>query len=126
MGIETVKEAFELAGLVLSGIIAIGVWWWKAAQNVHKITHAQAHTQEQLLKMADTNLKLTEAVTVFGVKIDGLEKDISKLEGGLEVQRRDTMNLISTLQQTTSSLDALWRTLQNMYPDKVPRRASDK
>jgi len=114
-----------ILGALGSGVAAFGAAWWRFSRWVYDLDSHQDKTNEQLLRLADSNLRLTEAITIMTVKLEEREKDTLKLEGAIELQRKDVKDVISSLQTNTSNLDALWRTLKIVYPDKVLKRMSD-
>jgi hypothetical protein len=119
---QGIAELITTVGGILGAFIAL---WWKITRTFAKAGCDIEGLKAGMDKMATTNLELTKALVQMAVKLDEREKDIMKLEGALDSQRKDMVQLIAGLQQATSSLDALWRTLQKLYPMEVPRRASD-
>ena len=123
---DVITQYLEIAGVIGSGLVAFGAAWWRFSKWVHSLDGDRERANEQLLKMSESLLKLTEAITVVSVKLDEREEDTIKLEGAMDAQRKDLMSLVAALQKTSSSLDALWRTMQVTHADQVPTRLSDK
>lgn len=123
---ERLQQALELLGTIGSGVVAFGALWWKFSRWINNKEAFQKETNRLLKEFGATISKLSETHTVMTVKLEEREKDLLKLEGALEVQRKDMIGVITSLQKTAGSLDALWRTMQNVYPDQVERRMSDK
>lgn len=122
---STIQTYLEIIGAIATGLITLGAAWWKFSRWVHDLETSSQNSKTELEAISKSVDKMAEALTVLAVKLDEREKDLLKLEGSLEVQRKDFVSVITSLQKTSSSLDALWRTMQAVYPDKVPRRLSD-
>jgi seryl-tRNA synthetase len=54
------------------------------------------------------------------------EKEISKIDACIDGTRKDIYELIKETQKNQSKIEALWTTMQNIFPDKVPKRAADR
>ena len=54
------------------------------------------------------------------------EKDVARLEGRLDQTTKVSIELTGAVKGAPASLDGLWRTLQTIHPDRVPKRASDR
>ena len=54
------------------------------------------------------------------------EKGQDHIEGQVDACRRSVMELTAELSKVIGNLDALWITLQNLFPDQIPKRASDR
>lgn len=126
LDVTTIESTLGIVATVISGLIAFGAAWWRFSKWVHTLETDKEQSAEGLKKLVESHLKLTEAITVLTVKLDEREKDTIKLEGAIDAQRKDMVSIITSLHKTSSSLDALWKTMQNLYSDKVPRRLSDK
>lgn len=124
--IDDPQKLVELLTGVSAALGGVGALWWKITRAFARAGIDIEGMKAGMDKMAHTTLELTKAVVQLSTKLDEREKDIYKLEGSLDGQRKDMLQVISGLQQATGSLDALWRTLQKLYPDKVPQRASDR
>ena len=120
------QPLLEVGGLLFGGLGAIWAIWWKFSQSYAKTSMEFASMKKQISKSDSLTLDMTKALVQLATKLDEREKDIAKLEGAMDVQRRDMMEVIKGLQAAVSSLDGMWRTLQTIHPDKVPRRASDR
>ena len=82
---------------------------------VHEASRAKAHLS-----------KLTGAIQDLSRRIEDGEKQDARLEGKIEQGQQTQVRLIAAIQQATGSLDALWRTLHALFPEKVPKRSSDR
>jgi hypothetical protein len=123
---EQIQQILEILGTIGTGLIAFGGVWWKFSKWLNNKENFQKETNKILKDFGEVIQRLSDTNTVFTVKLEEREKDLMKLEGALEIQRRDMVGVITSLQKTAGSLDALWKTMQSVYPDKVPRRLSDK
>lgn len=127
------KDYIEILTALIGLFSAVIFLWWRLSKGIGKFVastealgDAQKSTNEKLGKLADAYTNLGNSIVRLETKLEEREKDISRLEGALEVGRKDMINVITSLQQCTSSLDAMWRTLQGLFPDKVPARMSDR
>jgi hypothetical protein len=119
---ELIDNLWAFLG-ILAGVMAL---WWKISLSFTK-TYLEFHRLQLHTKQMEAVLnQMTRALITHTEQLDARERDLRKLEGAIEVQRRDLVGIIASLQQSTGSLDAMWRTLQNLFPERVPRRASDK
>jgi seryl-tRNA synthetase len=124
--VGTIESTLGIVTTVVSGLIAFGAAWWRFSRWVHSLEADREKSSGEIGKLIASHVKLTESITILSVKLEEREKDTMKLEGAIDAQRKDMVSVITSLQRTSSSLDALWRTMQNLYSDKVPRRISDK
>ncbi len=130
---EIAKMAFETSVSFFGFLTALWVVWRKAYKSIQRYT-TQVDTMvtkfEDMVKSQEKLVahqqRLTEGLAAFGVKIEGREKDILRLEGAMDATRKDMIQLVSAVQQTSGSLDGLWHTLQILFPSQVPKRASDR
>lgn len=126
MEINSYKDLFEAGTAGLGFLAAFGALWWRISKSAVKTSLVIKEMGLQLEKLTHVNLELTKSFVSLSTKLDEREKDIIKLEGSIDTQRKDLIHLISALQQTGGSLTAMWRTLQNLFPNAVPKRASDE
>lgn len=119
----------ELILQVLAGgasfVSGIGALWWKLSKVAARFHLDQENIKSELIRFSAAHVETVRALTQLSTKIDEREKDVIRLEGAFEATRRDQIHLITGLQQAVGSLDAVWRTLQALHPDTVPKRASD-
>lgn len=118
---------------VLTLLGAFLVAWWRFSKWLHGIVATQTHLitvfgelKVSVGKLAEAQGKLTKAIIEHNVRLAEREKDQLRTEGKVEQTQQNLMNAVATLQVCNSSLDALWRTLQRLFPDQVPRRASER
>ncbi len=130
----------ELIQALVAGFTFLGgVWlaWWRITARVHGFIGAQAATSfsldtlnKSVLDLADeTTDKLDDlsiVVTTLTAQMAEREKDVSRLEGQIEQLGTLIVKQVAAVNGAVASLDAVWRTLQVLHPDKVPRRASDR
>ena len=67
----------------------------------------------------------TYEVARLKVSLDQREREISRLEGKLQTVHTDYKENAAKLYEVIGQLAALWKTLQTLHPDRVPKRASD-
>lgn len=130
---EYLKSFVELA--VAFGSFMGGLWvlWRKVSKAIDKYTTQVDLMAVEFAKLGEAHKILTStqekvacALSDLATRLLEREKDISKLEGAMDATRKDMIHLVSAIQQSSGSLDGLWRTLQTLFPNQVPRRASDK
>lgn len=135
--LSQIKGYLDLLYTIGTILGAMGVLWWRIARASFRNKEAFKSLQRAVGEMIATNKirdkeitrevhDLSRHLAALTAKLEEREKDINKLEGALDVSRKDIVLLVSSLQQSTSSLDAMWRTLQKLFPDQVPQRMSDK
>jgi hypothetical protein len=142
--IETLQFIGAIAGGIFTFFAAIFGATWRISRHMSKyqerfetLERNNAQTSESIVKLGDkfihhlkslyaSNQELTKTITVFGVKLDEREKDYLRLEGQIDGARKNILELTGGIRETKASLDALWLTLQRLFPDKVPGRLSDK
>jgi len=122
---ETINQYLEVFKTIGAWIGALGVAWWKLSRWVRDLETYQSTTSAQVEKMATASLDLAKAITVMSVKLEEREKDTLRLEGALEMHRKDMARINDNLNELSGNIKALWRTLQNIHPAQVPKRASD-
>jgi len=119
---ELILQVLAGVGSFVSGIAAL---WWKLSKMAARFHLDQENIKAELIRFSASHVETSKALVQLATKLDEREKDVIRLEGAFEATRRDQMHLISGLQQAVGSLDAVWRTLQTLHPDSVPKRASD-
>lgn len=82
-----------------------------------------AHVVGEVTKAADN---LSKDFISLHHSLQAREKDVLRLEGVAEATRRDLMETTRTLERTTSKIEAMWFTLQKLFPDQVPARVVDR
>ncbi len=122
---ETINQYLEVFKTIGAWIGALFLGWWKLSRWVRDVETYQKTTTVQLEKVATANLELVKAITAMTVKIEEREKDTLRLEGALEMHRKDMARINDNLNELSGNIKALWRTLQNIHPAQVPKRASD-
>jgi hypothetical protein len=138
--IDNLKLLLSIAAAIFSFSFAIGAaivtFYFRIIKSmeksINKLEMSEVTTEallkeftKQLGKVALTNEKLAIAVATMSTKLDEREKDILKIEGAVSVTQKNLIDTIGTIKETSGSLSAMWRTLQRLFPDQVPARASD-
>lgn len=137
MNVSELKDHLELLvaiGSLASAIItAIAVGAWRVGSWARRVVEGQralsdAHRgmAEQFSRARQQLVALTRGVDDLKRRIEEGEKQDARLEGKIEQAQQTTVKLIAAMQQSTGSLDALWRTLHALFPDRVPKRAGDR
>jgi chromosome segregation ATPase len=131
--VDLVKSLMETGVAFLGFISALAVIWRKVqkaittyTERIDDMSRRFADVVRAQEVLSNHQVDLTKALAILAERLEGRERDISKIEGSLDTTRKDMMQLVSAIHQSTSSLDALWRTLQTLFPGQVPTRASDK
>lgn len=131
--VDLVKSLMETGVAFLGFISALAVIWRKVQRAITTYTERIDDMSRRFVDvvraqevLSNHQVDLTKALAILAERLEGRERDISKIEGSLDTTRKDMMQLVSAIHQSTSSLDALWRTLQTLFPGQVPARASDK
>lgn len=106
---------------------------WALLRKFQGVVDGQAAIVEEMKRLRNQMLTLAKISQEGAVEIGMLkvllserEKDLNKLEGKVEQTNGTMMKLNGSIEKAISSLDGLWRTLQTLHPDKVPKRASDR
>lgn len=143
------------AGVALLGFVgACVLGWWRLTLVVHRYVAAQNATlvavDKLRVQVAHTGKRTSERLDLFARDVvavrDGVaqelgklrtelatltvvmnerEKDIARLEGQIENLSAIVVKQVGAVRDATGNLNAIWKTLQVLHPDKVPRRASD-
>jgi len=76
------------------------------------------------LKRENDNLKdrLQDIQDSFNIH----KQEFARLEGMHDSTLKALISTVRDLQTATGKVDAMWLTLQRLFPDKVPARLSDK
>lgn len=134
-------QAIAAVITLLAGGLAI---WWRVTAKLHAFLGAQnatltavetlrrqvawsaKRTSDRLDLFAQDIERLKSKIETHTVLLTEREKDLSRLEGQIEQLSSLVVKNVAALQGATSSLDALWRSLRMIHPDKIPLRASDR
>lgn len=131
-----------IAGLTFLG----GLWlaWWRITARVHAFVAAQTATLEAVDRLRAAQIahvkRAGERLDLLSRAVASLDKDVATLTALVSEREKDTTRLEAQLEQLASmvvkqvaavngacsSLDAVWRTLQTLHPDRVPKRAGDR
>jgi len=126
--LETVKAWLPVIIFLGSAfsIVAAFVWrYYQIRTHQTQIIAALTEVKNAIKTLADRQTKTSNIVIQLEADFRALNRDGSKLEGKVEILAKTLTDSICTMQAVSGSLDAVWRTLQVLNPDKVPRRASD-
>lgn len=69
---------------------------------------------------------IEKEINAFSIILHEREKDVSRVEGQIEQLSTVVIKQVAAVRDSVASLDAIWRTLQVLHPDAVPKRASDR
>jgi hypothetical protein len=80
-----------------------------------------------LLATAGTIIwRLSRNFAKFQSKFEQIEAGFLRMEGANDENRKNILELTMKVSETKASFDALWLTLQRLFPDKVQPRLSDR
>lgn len=143
--IQTISVSDIAAAMTMLG--ALGLFFWRLSVRIKEAVDGQKSNAEAISRLGNTMAALGRRMAQNGenvLHVEGKlnlikgdigklslllterEKDISRLEGQIETLSNLMLKQVSAVKEATSSLDAVWRTLQVLFPDKVPKRASDR
>lgn len=141
---EQIQAAAAVAGLLITVLgSALGVWW-RVTAKIHAFTEAQTSTLAALdklriqvahsLRKIDQRLgsvdqaasTVSKELATFSVLLSEREKDVARLEGQLDQLGSLVVKQVAAVQGAVASLDAVWRVLQKLHPEAVPKRASER
>lgn len=141
---DAIQAAVAVLGAVGSLFAFLGLFLWRMSGRVHEmlatqvaVTNELALLRKQMLLSARglrdsleaQSRRLVDLERSFAILAAGLaerEKDITKLEARAEQTHDDFLKVVSSLTQVMSSNDAMWRSLQRLHPNDIPKRASDR
>jgi len=93
---------------------------------VWKLSKAVSAFENGLNILARENDSLKKKVVELTDEFNNYKSESARLEGMHEGTMKALMANVRDLQKATSNIDALWVTLKNLFPGKVPPRTSDK
>jgi len=123
---EQISSYLQVGAALLGFLIPFGALWLKITRSFVKAQLEIVHVQDTLRKVGKLANTLTQNTIELRVGIEQREKELLRLEGCIDSQRKDMAQLIASFHRVSSSLDAMWLTLQRLHPDDVPKRASDR
>jgi len=121
-----VADRPELLGVIVTSALAFLGFWWRATRLIHLSLSVIDDLKVQSARLSDANLQLTKSFVHLSTKVEERDKDISKLHGMLDLTRQTMVDQIKIAAEINGSLNALWLTMQKLYPEQVPRRLSDR
>lgn len=93
---------------------------------IKKLGAAMGSINAKVAQIGEKYAEIKNDIGKLSVGLKEREKDIGKIEGRIDQIGTLMLNQVAAVKEATSSLDAVWRTLQGLYPDKVPKRLSDR
>lgn len=131
--LDYIRGHLELCIEVGSILGSFFMLWWKISGKVHLAIREMECLKKASAESTKSNEEIRKVISNLARAASGLratlverEKDILKLEGAIESHQRTQIELIGTIKETVGNLEAIWRTLQVLHPDRVPKRASDR
>jgi uncharacterized membrane protein YqjE len=115
----------SMAGQIIAYIVSIVIAIWRVSARFAKHEEILKNTTDNLRAVIKSQREIIKDLGAIEVKMVEREKDIAKVEVGIDSTRRDIYDLIKETQKSQSKIDALWATVQGIFPDKVPKRLSD-
>lgn len=116
----------SLIGQIVAYVISILIAIWRVSARFARTEEVLKSTARTLEKVVSSQKKLISELSAMEIKLSEREKEIMKLDASIEATRRDIFQLIKDYQKNFSTLEALWLTMQNLFPDKVPQRITDR
>lgn len=126
MTMEQIKLLLEILSIVATGLVGFGGILWKLTKYFHKNDARLASLVAIVNKLTAYTEKASHDFITLKATLDAREKDLLRLEGVSDGTRKDLLTVIKDLQTVVGKIDAMWLTMQRIFPDKVPARASDK
>lgn len=123
---EQIKIAIEIASVIGTIIMGFAALIWKVSRYFHHNNARLSNVATVVKNLAETVTKLDRSIVAMKTSLERHEKDVLKLEGVSDATRRDLLEVVKTLERTTSKIEAMWLTLQRLFPDKVPSRVVDR
>jgi seryl-tRNA synthetase len=123
---EQIQAAVAIAGLVGSALTAIGLGVWRGAKWAGQISSGIRTVIKTVNTQSDRIKSLEEKVVELAVVQRERGDSTAKLEGKVELTTAALAASTKAAEKTADKVEALWRTLQTLHPDKVPKRASDR
>ncbi len=141
---EQIQAIVAVVGAVVTAVSTGLVLYWRLAARVTAFIAAQNATlmavDKMRVQLAGTAKRFSEQGNAFARDLEGVkgelkafsaimherEKDLSRVEGQIEQLGSVVVKQVATMQGVLSSTEALWRTLQSIHPQQVPKRASER
>ena len=140
----TLQDVLAVLGFL--GALLGSAWavWWRVTSRLHAFIEAQTSTRtavdELAAALATSKAELAQRLDLLtrrlgtaarelntlATLVSEREKDSARLEGQVEQLGVMIVRQVAAVNQASSSLDAIWRTLQVLHPGQVPKRASDR
>lgn len=136
----SIQTIVAVLGLLGSIVVA----WWRITAELHRVLGVQTElvsaldrlraqvtasvkrATERLDTLSRVVATLDRDVSTMTALVSEREKDTSRLEGQLEQLGGMVVKQVAAVNSACGSLDAVWRTLQTLHPERVPKRASDR
>jgi hypothetical protein len=130
---DNLEAIVAVGGVLAAAVSGAAATIWKVSQWSARAEVADAARDKAIAELVDKLGGVTTALATLGSAIREMrvglkirERDHAKTEGKLEQTQQSLVQVIATLQQASGSLNALWKTLQTLHPERVPKRASDR
>jgi hypothetical protein len=142
--LETIKLISAIVGGLLGVLATAGTVIWRISRNAAKfqarfegleagflqlsnnISENEKKTQQYFRTVHAGSQEISKSFMVLSTKLEEREKDSLRMEGAIDETRKNILELTGGIRESKASLDALWLTLQKLFPDKVPARLSDR
>lgn len=144
MGMPLTPEQIQAIAAILGLIGGGGVAWWRLSSKFFAFVGAQNSLAEAIERLRSAQIahvkRAGDRLDLLSRSIGSLDKDTATLSALVSEREKDTTRLEAQLEQLATmvvkqvasvnaacaSLDAVWRTLQVLHPDRVPKRAGDR
>ena len=111
---------------VIAFWIRLGRWIERVEISMKGEKEARESDAKSMAEITQSIEGLSKQIERLNVLIEVREKDQTKLEGVNENTQKRLDNLITKISKISGSLDGLWITMQRLFPKEVPPRASDR
>jgi len=123
---DQIQALVAVAGLVVSGLGGGLALLWKVSRYFHTNDTRLDRLASVVVDLAKSQEQAGRDFAAMRVMLQEREKDTMRLEGITDATRKDLMTVTGDLRNTVDKIEALWLTLQQLFPDQVRPRLSDR
>lgn len=133
MAVEKWQLVLAAVGMLMTIAGSVGAILWWVVQRVHHFVKTLDRVIAAVQAHATALGSLSEEVKRLSAKSSSAEhqlvlreRETMKLEGQIQTSNQLLMGVVGDMRAATENLNAVWRLLDKMHPDTVPKRASDR
>lgn len=133
MAVEKWQLVLAAAGMLATIAGSVGAILWWVVQKIHRfvstldrVTAAVKAHAEALIMLGDEVKRLAGKSASAEHQLVLRERETNKLEGKIDTSNQLMMGIVGDMREATANLNAVWRLLDKLHPDAVPKRASDR